>query len=253
MPDDDKRRLKKTIDDLQTRFGPRSVRRMGEGSPGRTGHLATGFPALDGLLNGGLPRGRITEIGGAPTAGIVTLALRAIARAQAQGDGAVYLDLEQTFDPVYAARCGVALERLLLVRPGDGRQACALLRDFAGSERSVLVCDLPPATENGSPLARLLPETLGYLLAPLDRSLTTLLCLVPQLPGRAPSAWQLPLRHYAALRLLLRRERWLHRGQDVRGYQAQVHVLKNKNRPELTGISVEIDVTFDAGTEGVDE
>ena len=251
MPHDDKRRLEKTIEDLQTHFGPRSVGRMGEGSPGRADHLATGFPSLDDVLRGGLSRGRITEIGGAPTTGIVTLALKVVAQAQAQGDTAVYLDLEQTFDPVYAARCGVALERLLLVRPDDEQQACALLRDFAEGERSVLVCDLPSTTGNGSRLAQLLPETLGRLLAPLDRSSALLLCLVPQPPGRTPPAPQLPLRHYATLRLLLERERWLHQGQDVRGYQAQVHILKNKEQPELTGISVEIDVTFD-DVEGVD-
>jgi RecA/RadA recombinase len=30
---------------------------------------------------------------------------------------AVYVDAGRTFDPLYAARCGVNLDRLLLVRP----------------------------------------------------------------------------------------------------------------------------------------
>ena len=41
----------------------------------RVGRIPTGFPALDQALEGGLPRGRITEIFGGPSCGKTTLAL----------------------------------------------------------------------------------------------------------------------------------------------------------------------------------
>lgn len=257
MPDDEQRRLEKTIDALQIRFGPRAVRQLGEGGRAATARLATGFPALDGALGGGLPRGRIVEIAGAPTAGMATLSLKVVAQAQAQGETGVYLDLEQTFDPDYAARCGVALDRLLLVRPRDAGQAFALLRDFAGGESGVLVCDLPPAVAADARLAPSLSSTLGRLLSPLARSSTVLICLVSLPAGRASADAKLPVRHYATVRLLLQRERWLYRGEDIRGYRAHVVIAKNKLGPAgETGDrshlrqTVTIDVTFNGVVQG---
>ena len=62
----------------------------------RRGHTAvspparipTGFAALDAALGGGVPRQRITEIGGVPTSGMATLALKIVAQAHARGGGA---------------------------------------------------------------------------------------------------------------------------------------------------------------------
>ncbi len=130
----------------------------------------------------------------------------------------------------------------------DARQAFALLRDFAGSEHGVLVCDLPP-TVAASRLTQSLSASLGRSLLPLSRSSTVLICLVSLPPAQKPSAHKLPLRHYATVRLLLRRERWLYRGADIRGYRAQVIVVKNKSgggaRP---GRKVPIDITFNGSS-----
>lgn len=55
--DDRKRRLEKTVTDLQGRFGLRAIGRLA-GAPAPT-VIPTGFPALDAALCiGGLPRGR---------------------------------------------------------------------------------------------------------------------------------------------------------------------------------------------------
>lgn len=252
----DNEKLAKTVEALRMRFGPRAVRRLGEGAEGGVPRLATGFSALDDALDGGLPRGRIVEITGRPTAGMATLALKVVAQAQAQGERAVYLDasagsaqaLEATFDPVYAARCGVILDRLLLVRPADARQAFPLLRDFAGSGCGVLVCDLPAAVVADPPLAQALGTALGRSLHSLARADTILLCLVPLPPGRGEPPAGCPVPYYASVRLRLRRERWLRRGEDIRGYRAQVLVAKNKLG--TTGRKVTIDITFNGVVQG---
>lgn len=246
MPD--KHRLEQTIAALQMRFGARAVRRLGEGAYPPVDRLTTGFSALDDALDGGLPRGRIVEIAGAPTAGLATLALKVVAQVQAQGENAVYLDLEQTFDPDYAARCGVMLDRLVLVRPYDARQAFALLRDFAGGERGVLVCDLPPGVVADTHLVQALSTTLGRLLLPLGRSATVLLCLVSLPPSWLPSSKKLPLQHYTAVRLLLQRKCWLHSGDDICGYRANIFVAKNKLG--AAGQSLAVDITFDGVVQG---
>jgi recombination protein RecA len=241
--DDAKRRLEKTVEALQMRFGRRALRRGAE-TDDSIPRLSTGFPALDRLLGGGLPRGRIIELFGAPTAGTATLALTTVAQAQAQGQEAVYLDLERAFDPDYAARCGVLLSRVVLIHPQDPAQAFALLRDFATGD-GVLVCDLPLSAPADPRLVRALSSTLGRVLIPLSQSSLVLLCLVSLPPGHSAYPPDFPLRHYATVRLQLQRERWLYRRRDIRGYRAQVLVAKNKLGK--AGKTASIDFIFDNG------
>lgn len=245
--DDDKRRLEKTVSALQTRFGMRALRRLGQQE--ELLRIATGFDALDRILAGGLPRGRITEIGGAPTSGVVTLALMTIAQAQARGEMAVYVDLERTFDPHYAARCGVVLDQLLLVHPGSVRQAMSVLQEFVAGDVGLLVCDLHRRLQTpDSPTAQTLPGSLERLLAPLNKSATALIFLVSLSPDAgvtdtSKSARRLPsghVSHYAAVRLLAQRKRWIHRRQDIRGCNVQVRVLKNKGGRAGAGVNVNV-------------
>lgn len=147
--DDDRRqRLEKTVADLHQRYGIRVIGRASSAADAPP-VIPTGFPALDKALGiGGLPLGRLSEIVGIPTSGMATLALKVIAEAQSGGQDrsplAAYLDLEKTFDPDYAARCGVNLERLLIVRPYTIRQGIAMLPDFAlNGGFAVLVVDAP--------------------------------------------------------------------------------------------------------------
>lgn len=262
----DKRRLEKTISALEARFGARTVRKLGDEVAGPD-RLPTGFAPLDAALGGGLPRGRITEVVGAPTSGMATLALKIVAQAQltqraqaprAQrarvqaprtGEEVVWLDLGRTFDGDYAARCGVALERLLLVRP-HSYQALPILREFVAGDVGVVVCDLfqfDPAEEKR---ARALSATLEQLLAPLGKSPTILICLVSLAPGvdAATYARQAALPSYATVRLELQRERWLQRREDIYGYRVRVLVAKNKLG--RAGVAVKVDIVFDDGIQG---
>jgi RecA/RadA recombinase len=61
-----------------------------------------------------------------------------------------------------------------------------------------------------------------------------------------PSGFALP--HYAALRLLIEKERWIRKQRDVRGYQARVTVLKNKLGAE--GKRAHIAITFNGVVDG---
>ena len=249
--DDRKRRLEKTVTDLQDRLGLRAIGRSADLPAPAV--IPTGFPALDDALGvGGWPRGRISEIVGIPTAGGATLALKTIA--QVRSGSAVYIDTAHTLDPDYAHRCGVDLHRLMIIHPYNIQQAIAMLPDFAaGDDLDLLVFDMPlhPALEPER--QQQLSAALGRLLAPLSRSNCALL-FVTSLPptGDEPALDGYPrhlaLPHYAALRLLVRRARWLYRRQDVHGYEADVLILKNKlARP---GGEARIAITFDGAVRG---
>jgi hypothetical protein len=196
-------------------------------------HISTGFPSLDKTLGtGGIPQGRISEIIGVPTSGMATLALKIIANAQSHQGTAVYIDLEQTFDPDYADHCGISLNHLILVHPYNMHQALAMLPDFIiNGGLSILVFDMPLQLHEPH-LTQALSSTLGRLIAPLSKSDCILLFLTTLLPGSSPSLDDYPqhitLPHYTTMRLIIQKERWLYRQRDITGYEALVYIAKNK-------------------------
>jgi recombination protein RecA len=266
LASDKKRKLEKTLAALQDRWGAQAVRRLGRDKKSSNAHIPTGFPPLDeALIIGGLPRGRISEFIGIPTSGMATIALKIAANAQevtssgsGQAIGAIYIDPGQTFDPDYAARCGLKLDQLVLVRPYDTRQALDILQDFImGGGINILIFDMPFALLTESESTQALSSTLGRLIAPLSRSYCVLLFLT-SLPARKFIRNQLvspeillaaypqvagssnPISHYAAVRLVIQRERWLYKERDIRGYQARVTVIKNKLGPASKRASIAI-------------
>jgi len=112
--------------------------------------IATGFPALDGAIGGGLPRGRIVEIFGASSTGKTTLGLQIVAQAQQAGLSAAWLDADHQFDPAYASKLAVDLDALPVVQPDCAEEALEIARQLAVSGAvDLLVLD---------PLAALVPR-----------------------------------------------------------------------------------------------
>jgi hypothetical protein len=72
---------------------------------------------VDTALGGGLRRGHLSEITGAPSSGRTLVAVQALAAAAARGEAVALVDTCDTFDPASAAAHGLALSRLLWVRP----------------------------------------------------------------------------------------------------------------------------------------
>jgi hypothetical protein len=89
----------------------------------------TGDAALDALLGGGLRRGHLSEMTGAPSTGRSSVVVSALAAAADRGEAVALVDACDTFDPASAAARGLALERMLWVRPPvppAADAACAL-------------------------------------------------------------------------------------------------------------------------------
>jgi hypothetical protein len=103
------------------------TRRLHKDSPPLRGEdrrlrpLATGLTGVDQLLNGGFPRGQLSELQGPPSSGRTGVALALIARVT-RGCGLVALvDPLDRLDPASASASGVDLTRVLWLRgPRDG-------------------------------------------------------------------------------------------------------------------------------------
>jgi protein RecA len=82
--------------------------------------LATGFPALDVILDGGFPRGKFSLIAGPEQTCKTALALRWVAHQQRINPNfvCVWIDAENSFDDPWAQKSGVDLDRLIYVGPG---------------------------------------------------------------------------------------------------------------------------------------
>jgi recombination protein RecA len=71
----------------------------------------TGVPFIDYMTGiGGFPKGRIIEVHGKESSGKSTILLRAMAAAQRQGYGSVYMDYEGSFDPEWARQMGLDVD-----------------------------------------------------------------------------------------------------------------------------------------------
>lgn len=119
-----KRDLEVVMEVIRKRHGADSVMQIGKhklkpmeycSSPSLGLDLATGI--------GGLPKSRITEIAGPESSGKSTFCLQTVARAQAAGKFAAYIDAEHELNLSYAQVLGVDLDSLLFSQPDSGEQA----------------------------------------------------------------------------------------------------------------------------------
>lgn len=112
---------------------------------------ATGLPAVDRLLGGGFPRGRLSEIAGPASCGRTSLALALLARTSAAGESVAVVDAADAFDPPSAAAAGAELGRVLWVRAPGLREALASAERILGARGFALV--LLDLTRPGAPAA----------------------------------------------------------------------------------------------------
>jgi recombination protein RecA len=123
VPDREKA-LALALAQIEKNHGKGSVMRLGDDTRPPIGVIPTGSIALDVALGvGGLPRGRIIEIYGPESSGKTTVALHAVATAQAAGGIAAFIDAEHALDPEYAKALGVDTDALLVSQPDTGEQA----------------------------------------------------------------------------------------------------------------------------------
>lgn len=78
--------------------------------------VPTGFNALDKVLGGGVPVGKITEVSGKFSVGKSTLALSVIAQAQKMKLKTCYVDTEMSFSVPYATFLGVDCDELDIIQ-----------------------------------------------------------------------------------------------------------------------------------------
>ncbi len=251
MSDDQAQSLATSIDGLAKRYGPGVVMtRVTIPSPVQV--LATGFEALDGALGiSGWPKGRVIEIAGPDRSGKTRLLLHAIAKAQAQGETAAFVDVDHHFDPEVATALGVDLAKLLVAQPDNGEQALEITETLVRSGAVGLVAidsvaNLVPQAEIEGVMgadpglqARLMSQSLRKITSVAARTGTVVLFANPTRIRRSAAFGGdtvetfggNALKFYASVRV---------RTQVLGGGRVSIKVVKNKLAPPFTSCEVQL-------------
>ena len=106
--------------------------------------VPTALAEVDKLLDGGLPRGKMTEIAGFGAR--FSVAVAALASATSIGEAAALIDLGDAFDPQLGESAGIHLHRMLWVRPKTMRQAASAAEMLVATGFQLVILDagLPP-------------------------------------------------------------------------------------------------------------
>ena len=243
--------IKSIIASINKKYGENSINFVSKMANVEVDRLSSGSLALDyviGQTKGvyGWPMGRIVELFGLPSSGKSLISLYTIIEAQKQNIPCIYLDAENSFDPDFAKRLGVDVDKLILSQVSIGEEMLDMLAEILSSgEKMVIVVDsvasMVPIKEmedsseqaNIALSARMMSRGLRKLNALNKKALLLFLNQIRTNVGAygnpETTTGGLALKHYTSIRLEVRMGEPLKEKDKQVGQTVKFKVKKNKS------------------------
>jgi recombination protein RecA len=266
-----KREVFKTQEDLlksiNKDYGAGSIM-QGRNTIVKVDSFPTNIATIDRALGcGGVPEGRIFEIFGLESSGKTTTALHFIAACQkhffpkkSRHGVAAFIDAEHAFDPVWAGKCGVDVDKLMFSQPNSGEEAFDIVERLVESGLvDFIVIDsvsaLVPQVEldgeitdsNIGVQARLMSKGLRKINPKVNKTKTTV-CFLNQIRHKIgvmfgnpeTTSGGLALKFYASVRAQINKGSPIKDGSVTVAFRPTFKIIKNKVAPPFTTGEYEI-------------
>ncbi len=239
------------LERLQKKYGEGVVIQPDEESEFKVEFYPTGSYGIDTMMGAGLPKGRIIEIYGEPSAGKSVLTTFLMAQIQKGGGRVALIDAEHAFDSAYAKNIGLDTSKLFISQPTDLEEAMDVVRELVKTgEFDIITIDsvaaLTPRAElegeemlkeGGMALqARLLGKSLRILTSEISKSKTTVIFInqVRDKVGvfygaKTSTPGGKALKFFSSVRLdVVRGEKFLDKNEEQIGNELKITAVKNK-------------------------
>lgn len=259
------------VEHVRKKYGQGAIMRLSDNPVVRCQAISTGCLSIDIASGiGGMPKGRITEVFGAPHGGKSTLALQTAAQAQKEGLVA-YIDVENALDLPYCQALGVDIDNLFLSQPDSAEDALEIAETIIRSgDVAMVVVDsvdalVPRAVIDGE-MGQSLPALQARIMSQAMRKISgvvrksgTVMLFINQVrmdlggmggyggsPREVTSGGK-ALLFYASMRIDVRRTAFITDGASEQKVGQKVRVEFKKNKVAVPYKRVEVPLMFGHG------